>query len=992
MEKDQQLTPIVNINKASNRKTITAAEIEDDLEDLDEMDDEITIKKSNATKMQTRLSSTAYESPAAAASTTNKTKSSNVRKSIKKTIEEDDEINNLSENDEIVASSAGDILTQSKQFKTIEIETINRSKSIFKNKSINKTSKNNEKLPEAINFAPGNLSRKKDKSTNKTPAKQENNKKKLTRQNRIESDDDDNEQVEKESPQVVKNKNSNKNVENNKTNSKLQQQQNQPKSKVIEQSTNQSVDSDDETKDKNVKKSNDQRSKLSKSSKQKEIEPVDDIVQQKPSKKSNKKVQEPVEEKEEINQAEDDEYEYSIAGDRIQEEQQIDDIQFEDNNDHYIEEPVESSPPLPPPTEIKLAKTTSRKSKKIESDDEQEQNQQISSDNNQQARPFSSSSKISIVKTTNVKSKQKQIVEEDAEKVMPPPPPLPVETSDFSAESSTTNRRRSARLESTNSTNSRITSSAITDIKVNLMPPNRSQRNLTRQISNLNNNNIEDIASTTQDIQDEQELMQSQNTKFIRKSMTKTINSTTGNNQTVNASTASSLFKSKQALLSAQIPTAPLFNSAKPTSSNINNKNNKKNSEQSQDEQENNNNSNVSNKKKVSAAKSSTKNNKKQQIIESEKSQDEIQDDQQIQKSPSPVKQQKRHALKDIDVNKQRKTKRQKSIESSPASVPNMKKKPTSNRKQRQQEQVDPVIEPLSQESNFEEDHPGLRRSKRAKIDKNSKAVYHYSPIKDYTGNTIYIQKIIGTTVKTDQWTKYIKDFSEQKKINEKKRKHNALLKEHGYENEVQKNNKKTKRIANRKQLNEDDSMNDENNRNSQENNYHHEHYNNDNDNILRKEIILNTQDNPNASQTLLLDSDMSNINMSQESVVIQDPGTTILDSSKITTEHLYCYEKLNERKQYDECKTGVSIAASSNNSGVLRIDPTYSTKTNAHAMRVVYFVQRGECLVSINNIISKHSAGDVIKVPANISYKVKNIAKDKNDKLYLYFQFLEQS
>ena len=134
MEKDQQLTPIVNINKASNRKTITAAEIEDDLEDLDEMDDEITIKKSNATKMQTRLSSTAYESPAAAASTTNKTKSSNVRKSIKKTIEEDDEINNLSENDEIVASSAGDILTQSKQFKTIEIETINRSKSIFKNK------------------------------------------------------------------------------------------------------------------------------------------------------------------------------------------------------------------------------------------------------------------------------------------------------------------------------------------------------------------------------------------------------------------------------------------------------------------------------------------------------------------------------------------------------------------------------------------------------------------------------------------------------------------------------------------------------------------------------------------------------------------------------------------------------------------------------------------------------------------------------------------
>jgi mannose-6-phosphate isomerase-like protein (cupin superfamily) len=1011
IETDQQLTPIVNIHKASNRKIITATEIEDDI-DLDELDD----KKLQLIKIQTRLSSTAYESPNA--TTNNKTRSS-VRKSAKKIIEEeDDEINDLSENDEIVASSAGDVLTNTKQPKSIiisEEETINKSKAIFKNKSVNRT-KNNDILPEAIDFAPSNLSRKRDKSTNKTPpAKEATNKKKLVKQNKVV--DDEELEEEEEIPQQQQPKenandtNKSKQIDKHSEDfeDKNLSRKQQTKSKTIQ-------DDDEDTEDgqQNYQGVNN-----------KNLTEKTNLKSGKMEKKTNneKKISREIEkENVEVDLSEESEheenlqahYEYSIAVDNIQEKQQIDDFPFEFKNE---------------PSSVERDQ---------EDDDDDENEKKIPTPSTNKNLPKHTSSKIIIVKQSDANNKSKQknkIIQEDEstekpEKVMPPPP-VPTETSHVSAESTT--KRRSTRLESAKSTNNgRLPSSAITEINVNLMPPNKSQRNLTRQFSNLNNNNnIEEIASTTQEIQDEQELMQSQNNKFIRKSMTKTINSTTGSNQTVNSSTASSIFKSKQVLLSAQLPTAPLFNS---TITTLNNKNtNKKNTQESQEEQENDKKKKSSkdassrnkkkqtdesersedeadqeiqkspspvkqkrhafkdidgnkqkskeeleNEKKKKSSKAASSRNKKKQIDESERSEDE--DDQEIQKSPSPVKQ-KRHAFKDIDGNKQ------KSQETSPASVPTMKKKKNTNRP-RLVEREEPVIEPLSQETN-EEEQIGLRRSKRAKIDKNSKAIYHYSPITDFSGNTIYIQKVIGTTGKNDEWTKYISHFNEQMKTNEKKRKHNALLKEHGYENEIRKDNKK-KRIANRNKLNEDDSNDNINDNNHQE--YYNNNENNINENLTRKEIILNTQDNPNISQTLLLESDMSNINTSQESVLIQDPGVSILDNSKVATEHLYCYQKMNERKNYEECKTGVSIAASSNNSGVLRLDPSYSTKTNSHAMRVVYFVQSGECLVSINNIISKHSVGDVIKVPANISYKLKNIAKNKNDKLYLYFQFLDQS
>jgi hypothetical protein len=286
---------------------------------------------------------------------------SSIKKSSRKIFEED-QVKSLSENDEIVASSAGDILIQTRNvhIKNKNEELINKSKSIFKNKT-----KHRDILPEAIDLASSNLLSKNEQSKNKIT------KKKLIRQKKVISDD----------------------------------------------------------------------------------------------------------EHENEDQGED---EYSIAGNHLQGEQQLDEIPFENNNEsvqqpiliydkEHKREHVDSS-----------VKKSSKKQKNIESNEVEEKTQTSCADKNQ-PKHFSSS-KISIIKLRDVnnkkKNKRKETIEIEPETAMQSPSDstFRVNTSDFKTS------------------------------EVNLVPPNRSQRNLTRQISNLssNNNNNEETASTTQDIQDEQ--------------------------------------------------------------------------------------------------------------------------------------------------------------------------------------------------------------------------------------------------------------------------------------------------------------------------------------------------------------------------------------------------------------------------------------------------------------------------------------------------------
>ena len=100
---------------------------------------------------------------------------------------------------------------------------------------------------------------------------------------------------------------------------------------------------------------------------------------------------------------------------------------------------------------------------------------------------------------------------------------------------------------------------------------------------------------------------------------------------------------------------------------------------------------------------------------------------------------------------------------------------------------------------------------------------------------------------------------------------------------------------------------------------------------------------------------------------------------------------------------------------GILCIDPLGETKTQNHSNQVNYYLQKGgPAVLSLNDNVSRHKQGDLIKIPKgksfflflnskltfisqkaikyfhlflDIQYKFRNVSK--TEKAYFYFQFL---
>ena len=103
-------------------------------------------------------------------------------------------------------------------------------------------------------------------------------------------------------------------------------------------------------------------------------------------------------------------------------------------------------------------------------------------------------------------------------------------------------------------------------------------------------------------------------------------------------------------------------------------------------------------------------------------------------------------------------------------------------------------------------------------------------------------------------------------------------------------------------------------------------------------------------------------INTSQETVCLEYDNNDENDNENEI--RLYTFSKNNVERDYIECTDGISLAALSDKEALMRIDPKAATITNKHEFWTTYFVQEGECLLSLNGNRTKHAKADIFIVP----------------------------
>lgn len=101
----------------------------------------------------------------------------------------------------------------------------------------------------------------------------------------------------------------------------------------------------------------------------------------------------------------------------------------------------------------------------------------------------------------------------------------------------------------------------------------------------------------------------------------------------------------------------------------------------------------------------------------------------------------------------------------------------------------------------------------------------------------------------------------------------------------------------------------------------------------------------------------------------------------------VFSFNKSLEKKDYKKVSVGVELSMISDDDGILCIYPKSECRTQRHVSDVLYVVRQGQCLFLINGTETLIEKGEVVKVPKNIKYKVKNLQGDQNS--FAHFQFL---
>jgi hypothetical protein len=452
------------------------------------------------------------------------------------------------------------------------------------------------------------------------------------------------------------------------------------------------------------------------------------------------------------------------------------------------------------------------------------------------------------------------------------------------------------------------------------------------------------------DSQDESDLMAIQSNRFIRKnsfstSTNKTVNlSASSQIASMQNSSSASLFKSARELtrhastgsLASTIPPPPLFNQTpaltKNQSSRMSKAYQRNISEENEklkifneNQQENNDESDEAN--------SGSKPTTSKGVLKDIKNKTQP-------KRADPKRQSKKSAEPPTESPKEneKKAKKSKSVKIAPApaqSPPESEATEPKNAKTKRKKTVQ-VDEPEN------ENAQGLRRSKRAKLDRNCVAVYDYVQV-ELDGQRIMVQELVGSKPKKDlfQNTNFLrkKPRTQTEKL-AKERKNNG---------------------------NEEHAHNSDN------------FEANSNVNVIEKMLaVRHGQPESNPENTLMMSGlNTTSINKSQETILLNDEKN----------EKVYLFAKNIENRDYAQMTPGCSVYVYSESTGILRLDENSLTKTLEQDYKVIYRVLKGECMISIDGCVSAHGALDMIQVPRQARYKIKNTSQQ--NKLYLDFVFI---
>ncbi len=203
----------------------------------------------------------------------------------------------------------------------------------------------------------------------------------------------------------------------------------------------------------------------------------------------------------------------------------------------------------------------------------------------------------------------------------------------------------------------------------------------------------------------------------------------------------------------------------------------------------------------------------------------------------------------------------------------------------------------------------GPRRSKRVRVDPTQEAVYKFESL-----NGVIVSSLVTTTKKK---------FVPAEVLNQ------------AYKTSKKKKNVKKSKVTSKK---------------SQTNNIKSQ--------LKKKEIktkysneTLDMKIRPNQS-----------INTSQETVCLEYDNND--ESNNENEIRLYTFSKNNLERDYVECTDGISLAALSEKEALMRVEPKAATVTNKHDFWTTYFVQEGECLLSLNGNKTKHAKADIFIIP----------------------------
>lgn len=367
--------------------------------------------------------------------------------------------------------------------------------------------------------------------------------------------------------------------------------------------------------------------------------------------------------------------------------------------------------------------------------------------------------------------------------------------------------------------------------------------------------------------------------------------------------------------------------------------------------------------------------------------------------------------LKEHDLNKPTTSKEASSkTKESSAKTAKESAKTAAKRKQQNKENTATtaalVVAPPAEVDDTEYVNLGPRRSKRAKIDRYAVPVYEFEPMTDYEGRTIMVKKLTATKPKQvfydfPKVTKIVQVAADMRrrqpsadkpprsqqatdrKPRGRKKKDNAnrsreVRQEMADQVEAQPANP-TQPEPEQVPEPDDQTHNEYDNPPAPvlDNDDHYEPINQPEPEEEEEEEMQRpqapTQPTPAAENnaSLLLNMEPNQVEMNKQNGLINtDEEIIYIETTKPNGEkqkesyNMFCFNKHLESRQYEPIANGVQACALSNIDGLVRIEQLFATKTTKHRHDVTYYVQKGTCLLSVNNLVSMHHQLDIIKIP----------------------------